>query len=123
MLDQDLGLQTRVIRGAGVASKPFEDMVGVQTAAVMMLVLVGAGAQLSDDLSREQLKPLTAFRQQHRRLVCGPLPGAQAPRRAVAQHFPGRWTAVRSGLCAGLDRPCRGSLSSSLRVYKRLRHC
>ena len=34
-----------------------------------MLLVLGAGAQLSDDLSREQLKPLTAFRQQHRRLV------------------------------------------------------
>ena len=35
---------------------------GVQAAAVMMLVVVGAGAQLSDDLSQEQLKRLTAFR-------------------------------------------------------------
>ena len=33
------------------------------------LLVLGVGAQLSDDLSREQLKPLTAFRQQHRRLV------------------------------------------------------
>ena len=109
MLGQDLRLQIRVTGGVGVASKPFENMVGVQTAAVMMLVLVGAGAQLSDDLSREQLKPLTAFRQQHRRLVCGLL--LQVPSLSVAQHFPGRWTALRSGLCAGLDRPCRGSLS------------
>ena len=41
-------VQIRVTGGVGVASKPFENMVGVQTAAVMMLVLVGAGAQLSE---------------------------------------------------------------------------
>ena len=35
----------------------------------LVLLVLGVGAQLSDDLSREQLKPLTAFRQQHRRLV------------------------------------------------------
>ncbi|CAE7744852.1 unnamed protein product [Symbiodinium sp. CCMP2592] len=35
----------------------------------VVLLVLGAGAQLTDDLSREQLKPLTAFRQQHRRLV------------------------------------------------------
>ena len=33
------------------------------------LLVLGVGAQLSDDLSQEQLKPLTAFRQQRRRLV------------------------------------------------------
>ena len=37
--------------------------------AFAALLVVSAAAQLSDDLSREQLKPLTAFRQQHRRLV------------------------------------------------------
>ena len=37
--------------------------------AFAALLVVTAAAQLSDDLSREQLKPLTAFRQQHRRLV------------------------------------------------------
>ena len=35
----------------------------------IVLLVLGAGAQLTDDLSREQLKPLTVFRQQHRRLV------------------------------------------------------
>jgi len=32
----------------------------------IVLLVLGAGAQLTDDLSREQLKPLTVFRQQHR---------------------------------------------------------
>ena len=38
--------------------------------ALLALLTVCVRAQLSDDLSREQLKPLTAYRQQHRRLVC-----------------------------------------------------
>ena len=38
--------------------------------ALLALLAVCVRAQLSDDLSREQLKPLTAYRQQHRRLVC-----------------------------------------------------
>ena len=40
-----------------------------KSCAFAALLVVSAAAQLGDDLSREQLKPLTAFRQQHRRLV------------------------------------------------------
>ncbi|CAE7205374.1 unnamed protein product, partial [Symbiodinium sp. CCMP2456] len=48
----------------------------------LALFVLGVGAQLSDDMSREQLKPLTAFRQQHR-----------------------RWSAVCRSICAGhLDK-------------------
>ena len=36
---------------------------------IIALLVSSAEAQLGADLSREQLKPLTAFRQQHRRLV------------------------------------------------------
>ena len=36
---------------------------------IIALLVLRAEAQLGADLSREQLKPLTAFRQQHRRLV------------------------------------------------------
>ena len=37
--------------------------------AFAALLVASAAAQLGDDLSREQLKPLTTFRRQHRRLV------------------------------------------------------
>ena len=39
------------------------------TVGIIALLVSSAEAQLGADLSREQLKPLTAFRQQHRRLV------------------------------------------------------
>ena len=39
------------------------------TVGIIALLVSSAEAQLTTDLSREQLKPLTAFRQQHRRLV------------------------------------------------------
>mmetsp|Transcript_25595 Transcript_25595/g.59455 ORF Transcript_25595/g.59455 Transcript_25595/m.59455 type:complete len:149 (+) Transcript_25595:57-503(+) len=49
-------------------------MLAAMKAVAMVLVLfVGAKAQLVNELSREQLKPLTAFRQQHRRAVDGRL--------------------------------------------------
>ncbi|CAE7216709.1 unnamed protein product [Symbiodinium natans] len=43
------------------------------TVGIIALLVSSAEAQLGTDLSREQLKPLTAFRQQHRRLVDGRL--------------------------------------------------
>ena len=45
---------------------------------LLALLSVCVRAQLSEDLSREQLKPLTAYRQQHRRLVCPPISCADA---------------------------------------------
>ncbi|CAJ1365944.1 unnamed protein product [Effrenium voratum] len=41
--------------------------------AFMLLFLTPASGQVASELSREQLKPLTTFRQQHRRLVDGRL--------------------------------------------------
>ena len=38
---------------------------------LLVLCAVLAAAQEADGLSREQLKPLTSFRQQHRRTVLG----------------------------------------------------
>ena len=72
------------------------------------LLVLGVGAQLSDDLSREQLKPLTAFRQQHRRLV--------RLRRLIVtrglENLPcawfvaGRWSAVCRSFRAGHRTSC-----------------
>ena len=81
--------------------------------ALLALLAVCVRAQLSEDLSREQLKPLTAYRQQHRRLVCLPsvalpleccrVPPVQVDGRLCAAAF------VQECACAPLDPGCFGA--------------
>ncbi|CAJ1425665.1 unnamed protein product [Effrenium voratum] len=49
------------------------DMFGSARLAWAVLLVSSASAQLASELTKEQLKPLTVFRQQHRRLVDGRL--------------------------------------------------
>ena len=46
------------------------DMFGSARLALAVLLVSSASAQLASELTKEQLKPLTVFRQQHRRLAC-----------------------------------------------------
>ena len=59
-------------------------IVGMFAPALFLFAVAPAVARSSDDLSREQLKPLTAFRQQHRRAV---LRSAFQPFTLVAIHI------------------------------------
>ena len=55
-----------ILEATSIDSKLFEKM---QVPALLLLIATPTIALASEELSREQLKPLTAFRQQHRRAV------------------------------------------------------
>ncbi|CAJ1371369.1 unnamed protein product [Effrenium voratum] len=75
------------------------DMFGSARLALAVLLVSSASAQLASQLTKEQLKPLTVFRQQHRRLACW---CSFCTFFLLAMMFAGGWPPVRGCFCAGV---------------------
>ncbi|CAJ1371368.1 unnamed protein product [Effrenium voratum] len=74
-------------------------MFGSARLAWAVLLVSSASAQLASELTKEQLKPLTVFRQQHRRLACW---CSFCTFFLLAMMFAGGWPPVRGCFCAGV---------------------